>query len=74
MKQRMVVSSAVFQATLDILVPGTVLCRVIWSKAVITVSGVSSCVISLVCGHRFEIIAEEQLVLGFTDWTRRKFG
>jgi hypothetical protein len=73
-KQRMVLTSAAFEATLDILVPGKVLCRMIWSKTMVAISGVSSNVISLVCCHRFEVIAVEQLVLGFADWTRREFG
>ena len=73
-KQRMVVTSAAFEATLDILVPGTILCRMIWSKTMAAVAGVSRCVISLVCCHCFEVIAEKQLVLGFADWARREFG
>jgi hypothetical protein len=70
----MVITSAVFQATLDILVPGTILRRVIWSKTMVTTTSVSSCVVSFVCSHCFEVIAVEQLVLGFADWTRRDFG
>jgi hypothetical protein len=73
-KQRMVVTSAAFEATLDILVPGSILCRMIWSKTMVAISGVSSRVISLVCCYCFEVITDEQLVLGFTDWTRREFG
>ncbi len=73
-KQRMVVTSAAFKATLDILVPGTVLCRMIWSKTMVTISGVLSRVISLVCCHCFEVISVEQLVLGFADRAWREFG
>ncbi len=72
-KQRMVVTSAAFKATLDILVPGTILRRMIWSKLIVTISGVSSCVISHVSCHCFEVITEEQLVLSFADWARREF-
>ncbi len=74
MQQRVVITSAAFQATLDILVPGTVLRRVIWSKTMETITGVSSCIVSRVCRHRFEVLAVEQLVFGFADWTRREFG
>jgi hypothetical protein len=70
----MMVTSAVFQATLDILVPGTILCRMIWSKTMVAISGVSSCVVSFVCSHCFEVVAVEQLVLGLADWTWREFG
>ncbi len=73
-KQRMMVTSAAFQATLDILLPGTILRRVIWSKTMITITSVSSCIVSFIRSHRFEVFAVEQLVFGFTDWTRRDFG
>jgi hypothetical protein len=39
----------------------------------ITISSVSGCIVSLVCRHRFEVIAVEQLVFGFADWTWRDF-
>ena len=73
MQQRMMVTSAVFQAALDILMPGTVLRRVIWSETMITISGVSSCVVSLVCRHGLEVVAVKQVVFGFADWTWREF-
>jgi hypothetical protein len=73
-QQRMVVTSAAFEATLDILVPSTILCRMIWSKTMVAISGVSGCIKSLVCHHRFEVITEKQSMFGFTDWTRREFG
>jgi hypothetical protein len=73
-KQMMMVTGAVFQATLDILLPGTILCRMIWSKTMVAISSVSGCIISFVCSHCFEVVAVEQLVLGLADWTQMEFG